>query len=82
MAQRAKVEIEYCDPCFYVGEAVRLANELLQYHSSRIDALTIIPSDGGVFDVRVDGKKVYSMYDTGRYPTVEEIAGSLEPKPQ
>ncbi len=80
MAQRVKVEIEYCDPCHYTLEAVKLVEDLLQYHSSLIDAVTVVPSDGGVFDVRVDGKKVYSLLETGRYPTAADIAPALQPK--
>jgi selenoprotein W-related protein len=79
MAKRVKVEIEYCDPCHYTMDAVKLLHELLEYHSSQIDAITIVPSDGGIFDVRVDGKKVYSMYDTGRYPTLADISPTLQP---
>lgn len=78
MAQRAKVEIEFCEPCFYTQEAIKLAGELLLNHASLIHAVTIVPSDGGVFDVRIDGKKVYSMFDTGRYPTTQEIAAALQ----
>jgi selenoprotein W-related protein len=33
----------------------------------------LISSGGGVFDVVVDGKKIYSKHDTGRFPTNEEV---------
>jgi len=55
-----------------------LAEDLLENHASLIEAVTIVPSDGGVFDVRIDGKTVYSMFDTGRFPTSQEIAAALE----
>jgi selT/selW/selH-like putative selenoprotein len=34
-------------------------------------------SGGGVFEIRVDGRLAYSKKATGRFPTSEEIAGSL-----
>ncbi len=37
----------------------------------------LIPGSGGVFDVIVDGKKVYSKADTGRFPNPGEVAGKI-----
>lgn len=35
--------------------------------------MKIIPSSGGVFEVRVDGELVYSKIETGRFPTDVEM---------
>ncbi len=78
MARRAKIEIEYCDPCHYTRDAIRLVEYLLEYHGNVIDALTVVPTDGGVFDVRIDGKKVHSLLETGRFPTNDEIGAAVE----
>jgi hypothetical protein len=32
---------------------------------------------GGIFDVVVDGNKVFSKHDTGRFPAPGEILGLL-----
>jgi selenoprotein W-related protein len=34
---------------------------------------TLIPGSGGVFDVTVDGRLVYSKHRTGRFPTSGEV---------
>ena len=39
-----------------------------------LDATTeLIPGSGGVFDVALDGKVIYSKFKTGRFPEPEEI---------
>jgi len=37
----------------------------------------LIKGSGGVFDVMVDGRKVFSKHDTGRFPEPGEVAGLL-----
>ncbi|MBN1349747.1 Rdx family protein [candidate division KSB1 bacterium] len=39
----------------------------------------LVRGGGGIFDVIVDGKKVYSKFQTGRFPTPEEIIQKLKP---
>jgi selenoprotein W-related protein len=34
---------------------------------------TLIKGDNGVFDVEVDGTKVYSKHETGRFPEPGEV---------
>jgi len=36
-----------------------------------------VRSGGGVFDVAVDGKLIYSKHQTGRFPDPEEILAKL-----
>jgi len=38
----------------------------------------LIPGSGGVFDVTVDGKLIFSKKKVGRFPEVQEILGALE----
>jgi len=38
----------------------------------------LIPGGGGVFDVSVDGKVIFSKKAMGRYPDPEEIIGVLQ----
>jgi selenoprotein W-related protein len=33
----------------------------------------LIKSGGGAFEVTVDGNKIYSKKETGRFPEIEEI---------
>jgi len=38
-----------------------------------IGALTLVPMGGGVFEVSVNGKNIYSKKATGQFPDPEEI---------
>jgi selenoprotein W-related protein len=37
----------------------------------------LIKGSGGVFDVKVDGRLVYSKFETGRFPEPGEVVGLL-----
>jgi len=39
----------------------------------------LIQGSGGVFDVEVDDKKIFSKHDVLRFPTNEEILEQLNP---
>ncbi len=39
----------------------------MQKFESQIEALTLIPSDGGRFEIEVNGDLVYSKLQTGRH---------------
>lgn len=39
---------------------------------------TLIPGGGGVFDVTVDGKVIFSKKSVGRFPETQEILRALE----
>jgi selenoprotein W-related protein len=36
------------------------------------------PSDGGIFDVVLDGKMIFSRKQEGRFPTVDEIKKQID----
>ena len=40
---------------------------------------TLIEGSGGVFDVTVDGRLVYSKDQTGRFPQPGEVVGLMKP---
>ncbi len=50
-----------------------MAEELLEDFASVIKSLTLIPSDGGRFEVMVDGRLIYSKKATGRHAEPGEI---------
>ncbi len=49
--------------------------ELLKNHESIIESLTLIPSDGGRYEVVVDEKLIYSKLKTGRHADPGEVMG-------
>jgi selenoprotein W-related protein len=57
---------------------VSLANDLLKKYDSQLESLTLIPSDGGRFEVTVDDQLVYSKLHTGRHAEPGEVLGLVE----
>ena len=50
-----------------------MAENLLKEHKMDISQCIIIPSDGGRFEVSVEGDLVFSKLAEGRFPEDEEI---------
>jgi len=53
---------------------VRLAAILKQRFA--IDS-KLVPGSGGVFDVVVDGKRIFSKHDEGRFPDEDEVVDDI-----
>ncbi len=41
----------------------------------------LIPGAGGVFDVQVDGRLIFSKHDQGRFPEHDEVLSLIGAKP-
>jgi selenoprotein W-related protein len=39
--------------------------------------MELVPSSGGVFEVTVNGEKIYSKHETGIFPDTEEIIAKM-----
>lgn len=50
-----------------------MTGEMLKDFEMQVSEWTLIPSDGGRFEVEVNGKLLYSKLQTGRHPDVGEI---------
>lgn len=51
-----------------MDRAVALAENLLNQHKNDVSELVIIPSQGGVFEIRVNDKLLFSKAELGRFP--------------
>ncbi len=51
--------------------------ELLKNFEHLVEAVTLIPSDGGKFEVSVNGKLVYSKLKTKRHAEAGEIVNII-----
>jgi len=67
------VEIEYCSQCRFVLRASWLAQELLVTFGEDLGSVSLVPGTGGVFEVRVDGGKIFSKREEGRFPESKEL---------
>ena len=50
---------------------------MLQVFEPYVESWTLIPSDGGRFEVEVNGKLVYSKLETRRHAEIDEIRDLL-----
>lgn len=67
------ISIEYCTSWGYLSKAVSLANKLLDEHKNSLSMVKIVPSSGGVFEVSLDDKLVFSKKELGRFPNEGEV---------
>jgi len=75
----AEVTIEYCTAWNYEPHAVGLAEKLLRLKQG-LRSLTLIPSDGGAFEVTVNGHKIHSKLATGQFPEPDAILKAVRAK--
>jgi selenoprotein W-related protein len=51
--------------------------EVLKDFELQIEAFTLVPSDGGKFEVTVDGTLIYSKLDTGQHVFPGQVVGLI-----
>lgn len=72
-AVRHRLEIEFCQVCKFGGRAFWLARELFDQRPDLADEITLVPSSGGAFTVRFDGKVLWDYKERGGFPEPKEI---------
>jgi selenoprotein W-related protein len=60
-----QVEIEYCVPCGHRDNAIETADAILQAHSDLVEGVRLVPGDGGIFEVRMDGELILDTDEEG-----------------
>lgn len=55
-----------------------MATELLEKYGTDIKSLTLLPSGGGVYEVTLDKKLVFSKKKLDRFPELMEIIEILD----
>ena len=50
-----------------------MADEILEKEKMNLDRVAILPSDGGRFEISIDGNLVFSKLAEERFPESEEI---------
>ncbi len=54
-----------------------MVSKVLDEFEDHVENINLIPSDGGRFEVVVDGDLVYSKLETGRHAEYEDVAAPL-----
>ncbi|MHB0858902.1 MAG: Rdx family protein [Anaerolineae bacterium] len=60
--------------------AVSLADKLLGEYKNAAGEVALVPSAGGAFEVSLNGDKVYSKLETGRFPDERSLIRELGEK--
>ncbi|WP_395244972.1 SelT/SelW/SelH family protein [Agromyces sp. MMS24-K17] len=70
-----EIRIEYCTQCGWLLRAAWFAQELLTTFQAELlgGAVTLVPGTGGVFEVHVDGDRIWSRADDGGFPDIVEL---------
>lgn len=68
-----RVEIEYCTQCRWLLRAAWMAQELLTTFETSLAEVALIPGTGGIFELRLDGDKLFSRKKQGRFPDLKEL---------
>jgi selenoprotein W-related protein len=55
-----------------------MVQAILDKFEHYIDDITVIPSRGGVFEVIVGDKLVFSKIELGRHATIDEVLESID----
>jgi selenoprotein W-related protein len=54
---------------------VSLMDELLKHYEHLVETITLVPSEGGKFEVSVNGQLLYSKLETHRHAEPGEVLG-------
>ncbi|MGO2233369.1 SelT/SelW/SelH family protein [Marinomonas sp. UCMA 3892] len=69
----AAVEIEYCTLCRWMLRAAWLSQELLTTFDDDIKSVTLIPTQGGIFKVRVNGQEIWCRKKEDGFPEAKVL---------
>lgn len=69
--------IRYCLPCRYQPKAIQDADAILKEFGASVSSLRLVPGDHGVYDVEVDGHRVWSMDEAMRFPETSELIQTI-----
>ena len=74
MPPEPMVEIKYCRLCGWGLRAGWMAQELLATFAEEIGSIVLTPdASGGRFEILVEGQRIWSRKEQGRFPEMKEI---------
>lgn len=78
MSEKPSIEIEYCTGCRWLLRAAWVAQELLSTFERDLAGVALKPgTEGGIFEVRIDGDSLWSRKAEGRFPEAKELKQRL-----
>jgi len=71
---RPTLEIEYYRRCRWLLRSAWMAQELLSTFEEELGGVLLVPNaEGGVFEVRLAGERLFSRAREGRLPEIREL---------
>jgi selenoprotein W-related protein len=70
---RHNIEITYCTQCRWLLRAAWLAQELLMTFEQDLESVALKPGTGGIFDITLNQRLIFSRKEAGRFPEVKEV---------
>lgn len=72
------LSIEFCTSWGYGQKAVTALGVLVRLFKNEVSEFKLIPSSGGVFEVKVGETLVFSKKEIGRFPELDELTELVE----
>lgn len=67
------IEIEFCIKCNWLLRSAWMAQELISTFGTSIKAMTLIPGEGGIFEIRCGDLMIWSLKEKGKFPDIKEL---------
>lgn len=77
LVKKKVVTIEYCTQCRWLMRAAWFAQELLTTFEAELGGVTLIPGQGGVFEIRAGKKLIWSRKKENGFPEMKELKQRL-----
>jgi len=68
-----KIDIHYCTGCRWLLRSAWMAQELLTTFEGDINELSLRPGTGGIFEIHVNGERIWSRKDDGGFPEIKQL---------
>lgn len=74
------IELVYCAPCGYQDRALALVQEVIKTRDLEVHirSFRLVPGTKGIFDVSVNGEKVFSKHELGRHAEPGECLSLID----
>lgn len=73
MPYKPRISFQYCTQCGWLLRTAWMSQELLTTFVEEVGEVALIPGTGGVFEVKVDEKLIFSRKEMGRFPDIKEL---------
>ena len=68
-----RVEIRYCPACRWLLRSAWMIQELLSTFEGELAEAALVPSESGVFQIRVDDELIWCRKRDGGFPDIKEL---------